>query len=470
MRHSKKRSTSRTAVLTAALVAVGVLGGVGAVVGSGNGGGYLVPTAEARPNTDGESQTWGPGSWRRSLDRWRRGQDRDVRRHRQTAAAVAPSSAATTTTSSTMPTSTTASGATTRTTSSATSGTIPSTNSGTTSNTTSSTIKSPVASTATQVPSTRSTQAPTPTSQATTPSTTTAQAPAPRPAPSTSASTTTPPAAPPAAPPAGTGTAPAPGTVGYRGPVSALTVIDSPANAPAGTKWTGGILSVSARDLVLDGVYVKGGIEFNGSGTLTIRNSIIEGGGSWMVVVGFANGCNLDISNSTLRWKAGSTPPQGIGAGAIHGYCKLRAVGNDISGTPDGIQLGEGNSLIEGNWIHDLALLGRYPNNTHNDGIQLYGGSGIVIRNNRIDIGWDGEHQNGAIFFQGRFTAPVIAGNWLSGGGYTFRIETNTTGAVVTDNTILKAGNAWGEVLVEPQTVGTWSGNVNGNGRTIPRP
>lgn len=257
-------------------------------------------------------------------------------------------------------------------------------------------------------------------------------------------------------------------SVGYRGDPGALRVIDSPGAAPPGSTWTGGILQVNTDNLTLDRVYVRGGVEFNGRGTLKITNSIVEGGGAWMVVTGNREGCRLDVRDSTLRWRAGATPPQGIGAGAIHGACMITAMRNDISGTPDGIQAGDGDTLIEGNWIHDLALLGTEGNNTHNDGIQLYWGSGIVIRDNWIEIGWDGLHQNGAVFFQGSFDGPVIEGNYLSGGGYTLRIERGARGAVVRNNTIVRAADAWGEALLDDGTVAIWSGNVDGSGAPLP--
>lgn len=286
-----------------------------------------------------------------------------------------------------------------------------------------------------------------------------------------------PPAPPVGAP--GPGTVPAPGSVGFRGDPAGLKVINGPGNAPAGTKWNNGQLQVLSNDLVLDGVSVQGGITFQGGGTLTIRNSIVEGNRSSQSVVLGLKG-HLDIADSTLRWKAGDTPGNGWGNGAVHGDSTMTLRRNDISGTPDGIQNGPGRSTIEQNWIHDLARLGSYPNNTHNDGIQSYGGSDLVIRHNRIDIegpdgvAYDGTHQNGAIFVQpggGGASNLQVVGNFLAGGGYIMRLEGPISGAVVTDNRFGPTNGGWGEVLVGKGVgIASWANNLSNEGKPVNRP
>jgi hypothetical protein len=268
---------------------------------------------------------------------------------------------------------------------------------------------------------------------------------------------------------------PAPGAVGFRGSVSSLKVVDSSASAPSGTSWQGSFLNVTASNVTLDSVYVKGAIQYAGSGTLTIRNSIIEGnGGIWSPVL--AKSGHLDIRDSTVRWRPGAPPPgDGWGNGAIHGDATMTVIRCDISGTPDGIQNGPGNSLFEQNYIHDLARLGTPPNNTHNDGIQMYGGPGLVIRYNRIDIGgYDGEHQNAALFFQAdnsTFVSPQIIGNYLEGGGYTLRLEGPLTGAVVQNNTFGPLDGGFGYAYARNgATIAVWSGNVDSAGNPVPQP
>lgn len=305
----------------------------------------------------------------------------------------------------------------------------------------------------------------------------------------TSTTTTTPaskvtqPVKPPAPAPGGSlgpGVVPNAGQVGFLGDQGSLKVIDGAGNAPAGSKWNAGVLQVTANDLVLDRVFVRGGVTFQGGGTLTIKNSIVEGNRSAQSAVLGMKG-HLDISDSTIRWKAGDGGPQAQwGNGAIHGDSTMTLRRNDISGTPDGIQNGPGRSTIEQNYIHDLARIGAYPNNTHNDGIQSYGGPDLFIRYNRIDIegpdgvAYDGTHQNGAVFVQpggGGSSNLQVVGNFLAGGGYIMRLEGPMTGAVVTDNKFGPTTGGWGEVLSEKGvSIAKWANNVSSTGKAIGQP
>lgn len=264
----------------------------------------------------------------------------------------------------------------------------------------------------------------------------------------------------------------APMTVGYLGDRSKLRVIDGPATAPAGTTWSNGTLLVAGSGVVLDGVLVKGSVDYSGSGTLTVRNSVIEASGkSWSVVLGRDPAGTLDISDSTIVWPTGVQPPgSSWGNGAVHGDSRMVLVRDDISGTPDGIQQGTGNSLFQQNYIHDLATL---PG-THNDGIQLYEGPGVRIIGNYIDLkGYSGT-QNSAVFVANAgngYDRPVVSGNYLAGGGYQLRLESGALNATVTDNRFGPLNGGWGEVLVSPgASVAVWSGNVAANGSVLPRP
>jgi len=327
-------------------------------------------------------------------------------------------------------------------------------------------------------PPTVSRPAPTTTTKPSDPTTTTPPAPTTTtpPAPTT---TTAPPAAPPGAVPPNT--VPQPGQVGFRGDPASLTVIDgSGASLPAGARWSGGVLRI-AGNVTLEGVFVKGGIELS-SGSLTLRDSIVEGTPSLWATVLASRGTTLDVRDSTLRWKAGAgMPGNGWGNGVIHGDARMTILRNDLSGSPDGIQFATSEALIEQNYIHDLAMLGEYPNNTHNDGVQSYGGTNNKFRYNRIDLrdaqgkAYNG-HQNAALFFQPSSGFPLsgvqIVGNWLSGGGYTLRLESPVTGAVVTDNQFGPYTGGWGDVLADDSgvSISAWSNNRSNNGGQIPRP
>lgn len=286
--------------------------------------------------------------------------------------------------------------------------------------------------------------------------------------------TTTAPAPPGAVAP---GTVPQPGQVGFRGDPATLRVIDSSAsNLPAGAAWSSGALRINGN-VTLDGVFVRGGIQLS-SGSLTLRNSIVEGTPSLWATILASRGTVLDVRDSTLRWKAGASyPGSSWGNGVIHGDARMTIVRNDLSGSPDGIQFASSDSLFEQNHIHDLAMFG----DTHNDGIQSYGGTNNRFRYNRIDLrdaqglAYNG-HQNGALFFQPSSGFPLvnvqIVGNWLSGGGFTLRLEAPVTGAVVTDNQFGPYTGGWGNVLVDNSgvAIATWSNNLDASGRLISRP
>ncbi|HSW99667.1 MAG TPA: hypothetical protein VLH38_01380 [Patescibacteria group bacterium] len=273
-------------------------------------------------------------------------------------------------------------------------------------------------------------------------------------------------------------TVPNPGQVGYLGKVNALTIIDGTAPTPVGTVWENGYLRVNADDVELSGYSVKGGIDCYGA-NLTVRNCMVEGNQFSFSAILIRNGTGT-ITDTTITYKTGDPPPtpnwgnSAIGSDQGTATVITRC---DISGYPDGIGIFD-SSLIEQNYIHGPALLGVSPNETHNDGIQYYGGSGLAIRYNRIDISsnglpCDGVHQNGSIFIQpaGGSTAtnPEIIGNNLFGGSITMRLEEPATGAVIQDNVF--GVPFYTDVEREPGfIIASWSNNLDHNGTPIPQP
>lgn len=286
-------------------------------------------------------------------------------------------------------------------------------------------------------------------------------------------------AKPPAAPGAlAPGAVPRPGQVGFRGARGSLRVVSGPGSAPPGTEWNSGALRFGGGDVTLDGVWVKGGVEYNGSGTLTIRNSVIEGNRhSWSPLM--VNSGHADVRDSTITYVDREIPGPQWGNGVVHGDGRMTLIRNDISGAPDGIQNGSGRSVIEQNHIHGMRVFGSHPNNTHNDGIQAYGGPDLKIRHNRIDISvggkaYDGTHQNAAVFVMPSGGHPAtnleVVGNYLSGGGYILRLGTPMSGVVITGNRFGPTTGGWGEVLVDGPGIVRWSGNVDAAGKPVRQP
>lgn len=269
------------------------------------------------------------------------------------------------------------------------------------------------------------------------------------------------------------------GSVGWKAEncPGGIKLVNSPATAPSGTTWNTQNNYLDARgDASLNCVHIKGGLYISGGGAFTLTDSIVEGGATWFIVTRAESSDGpLLISNSTLRWQDGSSvnPRLSNGAGVIQSsgnQSGSQIIGNDISGNPDGIQLSGDDWVVRGNWIHNLARVGEPPNNTHNDGMQVYGGTNIVIEGNRIELdGFDGVHQNGALFFQVDSLSGVkIAGNFLEGGGFILRIEKNVLGAIVRDNVFGppdRSVASWpGYVLLTGDPgIAEWSNNCRGD-------
>lgn len=272
-----------------------------------------------------------------------------------------------------------------------------------------------------------------------------------------------------------------PGTVGYLGSTSALTVYQPGGNAPSGCSWLSYGLRCDQTDLTLDHVWIKGSFYWTGTGTLSISQSIVQGGtgDSWYAILGHpSNSGSLDstikVTDSTVGWLPGQSMPTGEDVAPIwsaYGNQAQIAIRDDLSGMPQGIDP-TGGSVIQDNWIHDLAQTGTSSNPTHLDGIFSQGGGNITITGNYIDAPVRSD-TTAAIFIQDRGetdTGIVITDNYLNGGAFNLRNQTGI-GVAVENNTF--GDSVWGAVgdLTGYQgTYGAWSGNITLNGATLTAP
>jgi hypothetical protein len=208
-----------------------------------------------------------------------------------------------------------------------------------------------------------------------------------------------------------------PSVVGTKG---GLTTIDSTDDAvPACTRYNGAYLEVVCPATILNRRIV-GGV-YDTGGQLTMRNVEVVGRGQWFIVA-MVNGGNLLVEDANLR--RADTTSLGSGAGVIAaGSANVTVRRSTLSGNPDGIQTSR-TLLVEDSWIHGLAMVGTYPNNTHNDGIQVFAGT-VTVRNSTISIGAKAPYSNAAIFMQGDASMRVrVEGSHLDGGAYTLYCET----------------------------------------------
>ncbi len=145
--------------------------------------------------------------------------------------------------------------------------------------------------------------------------------------------------------------------------------------------------------------------------------------------------------------------------------------GSDISGCADGIKVGTGAQVV-GNYIHDLSFGAK----THNDGIQMQGGTDVLIEGNTIVQLDNGRKQaNAAVFIQDtnkEIRRVTIRGNYVNGFGFTLRLNGDRIyDSAIVDN-LIGPGHIWGPLLLDdgaekPANGNTTSGNVNADGTLI---
>jgi hypothetical protein len=278
-----------------------------------------------------------------------------------------------------------------------------------------------------------------------------------------------------------------PGTVGYLGQQSALTIVDDSHPVPGAIAnachWSSSDgLRCDASTVTLDHLYVRGGVYFTGTGgKLTITNSIVEGGKAWYVVdLASGPGTTVEVDDSTLRWPAGQQFPSGYDTGAVHDGSgaspRMILHRDEISGLPQGLDPDGNGTIIDSCWIHDLIHTGSMANgtDTHVDGVFAQGGTNLTLTRNYIDV--SNQYVNGASWATAAFftqdnnadSGYVVTDNYLAGGSFVFYNEA-AAGADVERNVL--ANGVYGPVqVIDLGSTGTWLGNVSGSGAAIPRP
>jgi hypothetical protein len=190
-----------------------------------------------------------------------------------------------------------------------------------------------------------------------------------------------------------------------------------------------GTVEVNTAGTVINGWDMTGGrIDINAN-DVTVSDSRITTGSPFAIHL--ASGVTgVRIVDDTIIGLAG------CGVGVNGGEYVAQRV--NVSGCEDGFQVGGGTQIID-DYVHNL----RYTATSHNDGVQAFSGSGLVVRHDTIVD--DPQHGNSAVFLQpygGPITGATIADNLLDGAGYTVKIE-QSTGVVISNNDIGR-GYRWG--------------------------
>lgn len=192
--------------------------------------------------------------------------------------------------------------------------------------------------------------------------------------------------------------------------------------APSGTlRVINGDLKITTRGTVLDGVDIRGYVSIQAD-DVTIRNSVIRGGAApstdRALVMAWWGYKNLVIEDTTLVPSAPSVYTDGI-SGSNFTARRL-----DISGVVDPVKVIGNNVTVVDSWLHDTFHSRNDPTQsdgfTHDDSVQITGGSNILLRGNLME-----DSHNAAIMVSQGYaiTSQVrIESNWLGDGVCTINV------------------------------------------------
>jgi hypothetical protein len=180
-----------------------------------------------------------------------------------------------------------------------------------------------------------------------------------------------------------------------------------------------GTVTVTKAGTVIDSEDIKGQLIIQAS-NVTVRRSLIEGAKGQDASVDVQSGTGILLEDDEVT---DTYPSLGNDDMRVKGATVLRL---NIHGGVDGIKL-FANSTVSASWIHGLTYFnhdsGQPDNHTHNDAIQILGGSNFHVTGNWLDsVAMD----NSAIQVTqgiGTISSLLINGNWADGGGCSFNFS-----------------------------------------------
>ena len=235
---------------------------------------------------------------------------------------------------------------------------------------------------------------------------------------------------------------------------------------PAGTtlRVHQGDLVVTKAGTVIDRLDIRGEVYIKAN-NVKITRSIVRGGPAATkpraLVMAWWNYTGLKIEDSTFRATNRSLLIDGISGSNI------TATRVNVSNVVDPVKVIGSNVTITRSWLHGNIHSDNDPNHkdgrTHDDSVQITGGSNIVIQENTLE-----DAHNAAIQInQGvRLTSKVaISRNWLSDGVCTLNISAGAgpalQGITVTGNRFGPGSHAKRCPILSPKTSRVqFSGNV----------
>ncbi len=198
---------------------------------------------------------------------------------------------------------------------------------------------------------------------------------------------------------------------------------------PAGTalRVHRGNLVITTPGTVISGLDIRGSVDVRAR-NVTIRNSIIRGdaaGNHDFLVRSASDTANVTITDSEL-----AASVQNHRVNGLRGW-NINAARLDIHHVIDPAHFwGSGNVQLRDSWIHDTLHYANDPGwggkPSHDDGVQIQGGSGYWITGNRIE-----DAHNAAIMMtqdNGVLRNVMIRDNFLDHGACTVNIAQKSRG------------------------------------------
>lgn len=270
-----------------------------------------------------------------------------------------------------------------------------------------------------------------------------------------------------------------PGTVGYLGDESDLTLITNGASLTGtslegNASWDGDVLRITANNFTVTGFKIMAGMYTTTTGTLTVENCVIDRNGTsafYGVYQASVTG-PVVVRDTTIRDSA----PNGNGAQCINadsGHVSVYRC--DLSGFEDCVGAG-GDMIISQVYGHGLDGTGTDP---HNDVIQHFpsGSNGGIVEHSYLICS---EHGNESVPATGQSACLTFKtddnmtcnNTFMQWGAFCFRLENAATGVVFTNNDFGPlTGGTFGEVTTDGASVTTtWTNNRDSNGDIVPDP
>ncbi len=208
---------------------------------------------------------------------------------------------------------------------------------------------------------------------------------------------------------------------------TSLSVVDGPVSAPAGTTWSGSLLTVVGDGTVLDGLEIRGLVRVEAKNVI-IRNSKITGRyiGSSNALLYIAGSGSATVQDSEIYAAEPSVYVDGVVAQNV----TLERV--DIHDVVDNMKIIGDNVTVRDSWLHRNLYYSSDPAQgggpTHDDNIQVQKGTNITLFHNTLESSHNAALQ--VTQDMGTVGQLSVDRNLVGGGGCSFNLADKGKGAL----------------------------------------